>query len=297
MKNVRFLFLFGILIFNQVFGQELKTDEFVIYLRSGRYDEQTISKLNEIGKFENYRYLANYYIDRQRKDTINYNYVEEALSRMFTSKLDSGFLSINLENKFYKDLRDYDPQHPLYEHGLRELMDLVEYVKVHQPNVKIGIYGIPYNFYWEGQKKRNADNKLEPLLNLVDYISPSLYIHYPDSQRGKESNLVYIRENLKVALEYGRLLDKPVIPYVWYLIHPSHKKYGRQIISPPEMTNYLRLIKDFEYQGIKTSGIIWWQPSKMSYKLPKEKMLDIDMGMTADDILLKYFNDNFFENW
>ena len=95
-------------------------------------------------------------------------------------------------------------------------------------------------------------------------------------------------ENLKSALIYGIRLNKPVVPYVWYLIHPSNKKFGNQIIGKEEMKLYLNTIKNYCYLDKKAQGIIWWEPKDTFYNISEEMKNDRKNILTKDEIFIEY---------
>lgn len=266
----------------------LNQKNFYIYLQQNRYDTKVSNLVYGNSNFKYYKYLANYYIDREKKGVINYIYVDEGLNKLYPNKYESGFLCLNLENKIYQNVKNFKSGQVQFENSIDLLKGLIKYVKTKRPNLMVGIYGMPFNYYYDIQKKVGESNKLDELLREVDYISPHLYIYYPDKQKGKEANIGYFKKNLKVALEYGKRLNKPVIPYVWYLIHPSNKKYGNELIGKKEMVNYLNTIKNYVYLNQSVNGIIWWEPGITSYKFPKELNVIQRKNMTKDEIFVEY---------
>lgn len=278
-----FLFVFFMIEVNA------QVKEFSFFVPINRYEERTKEILKTNQRFKNYKYFGNYYIDRSKKGIINYSNVDEGLKTIIPLKNDNNYLCVNIENELYRNVRDLDSDDPKFKKSLKELVSLIKYIKRKRPNLKVGFYGIPYNFYYIVHKKRNTDKFLS-LLKQVDFISPHLYIHYPDIQKGQNANINYLKQNMQLALEYGKKLKKPVIPYVWYIIHPANKIYGGQLITKEEMAEYLKTIESYNYCGQKIEGVIWWEPSVTKYKIPKKHLGKIKSNMSKDEILIEYVN-------
>src|SRR5690606_16326726 len=142
---------------------------------------------------------------------------------------------------------------------------IINVIKKTRPNVKVGVYGLPFKFYYPSQRQYNANNKLDVLLEQVDYISPSLYFDYPDMQRGASANRSFLKSNLDYVLSTGIRLNKPVVPFVWHMIHPSNKKFGGDLIDRDELHNHLNFIRNYTVSGRKVAGLLWWEPSYGSF--------------------------------
>src|SRR5690606_12568763 len=112
-----------------------------------------------------------------------------------------------------------------FKNAEKQFIDLLRYIKGVRPNLKIGIYGIPFRTYYPSQLKWNGDRKFDRLMSMSDIVFPSLYIIYPDKEKGKDANEQYLKDNLDVAFSYGERFNKPVIPFIWYIVHPNNKKY------------------------------------------------------------------------
>lgn len=260
---------------------------FYVFIKKGGYSKSTLDLVDGNSSVKFYRFLGNYYIDRDRKNVINYKHVDEGLNKLFPSIQSYGLLCLDIENKHYKDVKKSSDGSVEFQVGSKYLIDLIKYVKSKRPNLKVGIYGLPYSSYWSSQRKFNT-SKLDAILKWVDYISPSLYIHYPDRQIGSDGNVKYLKDNLNIALAFGKRLNKPVIPYVWYIVHPSNKRYGKELISGEQMANYTKVIKEYIYQGVRANGVIWWEPATTRFKNPNEQRVLTRSKITKDKILSQY---------
>lgn len=101
------------------------------------------------------------------------------------------------QNYTYIGVRDYYSQNQVLslDENLKTnincdptfLLDFnVELVKKLRPKAKVMVYNIPFRFNTKNQKKHSDFDKLYPILNVVDFFSPSLYLHYNEKQRKSE---------------------------------------------------------------------------------------------------------------
>lgn len=235
-----------------------------VYVFKERYnnDVNVMFDKHHIINFKEIKIFGQYMIDPLRDGNVDYSLVDKYLDKLFPNINDSNLLVINLEGKLYTDLRcNYNNN--LYEVSSNNYQKVVKYIKLKRPNLKVGFYGIPFPFYYDFQKDINNRDKLDGILSLVDVIFPSLYIYYPMTQKGLQSNYTYLKNNLDIAFEYANKFDKPVIPFVWYLVHPSNKQgYSHEVIPKKEMHKYIKYIQEYEsFSRTKIDGIVWWDSS------------------------------------
>src|SRR5690606_2878540 len=90
----------------------------------------------------------------------------------------------------------------------------------------------------------------------------------------KEANYLFIKNNLDVALDYGSRLNKPVIPFFWYLVFSpdEDKELRNERLPRQEVYDYMNYINNYESStGAKVSGLIWWDtPTPYNAKEVKE---------------------------
>lgn len=237
---------------------------FNIYVRKNMYNIEDYFKQNKVYRF--YNMLGENYIDPQKQGGINEESINKGLNRLYPDTSATGYLIIDIENKVVKDFRDYPLNDPRFLDADFRLKELVSLVKRSRPNLKISLYGLPSRVFYPNQNKWNDDKKLDQILSLCDFIAPSLYILYPDKEKGTEVNESYIKQNLKTALDYGKRLDKPVIPFIWYAVSPGNKLYGGEVLDKQEVVHQVELVRDFEWGGTKSAGVIWWEPSENAFQ-------------------------------
>src|SRR5690554_2964436 len=120
-KILPLLVIFSSFVFFKSYSQN---EKFNILIQSNRYD----SRFSKLDIFEEYQYLGQYFIDRDNKSIINYKTIKEKLDEFYPNKYDSGFLSINLENEIYWNLKT-----PVFTdksaESMKKFIKLIEFVK------------------------------------------------------------------------------------------------------------------------------------------------------------------------
>ena len=115
------------------------------------------------------------------------------------------------------------------------------------------------------------------MLSAVDVFAPSLYIHYTEKQKSDKFLKNYINDNLNLSFEYAEKLNKKVIPFIWYKIHPSNKDYGGKVINPIQYSDYINLIKNYRYKNKGVEKIIYWEPAEETLDINEKLKETIDL--------------------
>ncbi|MBW4360345.1 hypothetical protein [Flavobacterium taihuense] len=203
------------------------------------------------------------YIDPKKTGKVDKELFIKVINRYYPDSLANGILCIDLENEAYSNLLKFDSETFEFREASAQFTWMIKTVKKMCPNVKVGVYALPFRTYYANSHMNSR--KLDAILSLSDYIFPSLYTMYPDSQIGKSRNQKYLRENLEFALDYGVRLNKPVVPFIWNLVHPSNKLYGGQLVSKEEVLQNITFIRNFKYKNKSVQGIVWWDPDHKSF--------------------------------
>lgn len=219
---------------------------------------------------DNYYYFGGYYIDPNKEDIINFVTLKNGINKIIKDIHYNGYIILNIENKIYHELKEEPITHKYYKKNIESFVDMVELVKELRPNAKVAIYNIPFMFHYEVQRKRSDYDKLYPILNVVDFFAPSLYIHYSEQQRKKSFFENYIKSNLDLNFEYAEKLNKKVYPFVWYKIHPSNKEYGGSVVSAEQYYEYLNMLKNYKYKNKRVEKVIYWEPAKTTIDINKK---------------------------
>lgn len=280
-----FFLLYSTLISNKV----IKKNDFSVYVFTHRYDNRGNKFIQKNAMFKKIDLLGGNRIDPENDNNINYKSITAHLIKLYPRRLSTGVLCVNIENSLYHSLKEKKKSNN-FNFAINEFIKMVNYIKKIRPLVKIGIYGIPFRTYYSDQIYYN--NSLDVLLQKTDIIFPSLYLLFPDKQKGIFQNDRYLTENLQTAFYYADRLNKPVIPFVWYMISPNNKLYGGELLGKNEMKRYINTIRKFTSKNKnKVEGIVWWESSKKAFlkhvkqpsHLENEKVI-----LNSTDILINY---------
>jgi hypothetical protein len=190
--------------------------------------------------------LPQYIIDTNKDQEMDAESVKRYTEKFYPNAGDTGLFIIDWEAKPFKDLQNNDQNDPQFQAAVAKYQQLVSIIKTMRPRVKVGIYGLPFRFFGSKPGKNDA-TKLDALLSRCDVITPSCYIVYTDEQVGAPKNVNYLQQNLDQALSAGQRLNKPVIPFVWYKVHPGNKRFGMTVLPKDKMQRYLDLITKYSY--------------------------------------------------
>lgn len=259
-----------------------------IFIQRQRYDEITRDKIENDNRFQEIFITYTAHIDPSKTDKVDLTVFKEYLNRVFPSKEQSGYLCIDLENQLYSDLKKYSHDSKEFLNAERKFISLLTTVKELRPNLKVGFYGLPHKIVSSKDSFSSINNKLRNIIKKSDVLFPSLYLSYSEKQyRGEKRNSTLINNNLKNALAVGLKYKKPVIPFIWYRIHPANKSYGGNILTAAEMDNYVTKILEFQHQNIQVSGIVYWEPNTSSFA--SYKNLINNKKIKSHNTLFRYY--------
>jgi hypothetical protein len=194
-------------------------------------------------------------------DKYNYNpvIVKRYLDKYFPGTYNTGMVLLDWEVGPFHLVRDYPASDSRFKRGESEMIALINEVRRLRPKMKVGYYSIPFRGVNDWQMDNyNTPGKLDKIISNMDFIVPSVYIQYTDEERGHQWNVDYIKRNLKPALVLGKKHGKPVYPAFWHRVHYNNKAYGHEILQKEVLAKYVKLIKDFSYNGYKSAGAFWW---------------------------------------
>lgn len=266
------------------------------YVLESRYDSDTREFFKSKTSIEPYVYLGEYIVDPRKTGEFRENDILAAIQKHIPDPNSSSIVSLNIESEIYKNLRDKDFGDDEAKAASDEFVRIVKIIKRERPNVKVGIYGIPFRFFYASQKRLNDERKFEELFNTIDYISPSLYVMYPNQQVGKNKNKEYIESNLTYALELGEKFNKPVIPWIWHIVHPSNSEFGGNVVDKQEFNDYVNLIASVSYNNKKATGVLVWEPSDASFndymqRSSKQQTLGAGLERNKNSLIRHYLGD------
>lgn len=245
-----------------------------VYVIKARYDQQVNDFINNSAiDFKEIKILVNYQIlDAKNRNVVDYKRIDGWISKLFRNKNDSGVLCVDLENRFYEDLKKATSSRR-YQIALKEYVKLVKYIKQKRPNVKVGIWGLPFEV---------SNEKLDPIFEAADVIFPSCYIRYPADVKGIQPNLDFLKSKLDNAFDFADRLNKPVVPFFWYLVHGPDKTLRLERLSREEMLEYIKYAEDYiSSKGSGIAGIGWWDtPSPYTRNSIKENFIKKNGNIT-----------------
>lgn len=198
----------------------------------------------------------------------------------------SGTGVLNWEGSALKTLDKSKASDPSFKAVEKEYLEVIKTAQKLRPNIKWGIYGLPFRDYWNRNEKWKANNdKLKNILKAADVIFPSVYDFYENGNKSvaKVKDSLYVDENVKSALRYGKQFNKPVIPFYWHRYHNSNKRVGMQTIPWIEFKEQIIAGISAKYQGKHIDGIVWWSSDKYFYAKNSIVKKEVDSTSTIDD--------------
>lgn len=234
--------------------------EFLIFAFLERYSRETRIRLLQNG-VRDVKLLTTSNIDSDNDGYFEEHTVRAYLKRKFPDSTESGLCIIDWEKMHYKNLKL--PSHTnRFQKAEAEFIKLIRLVKHERPNLSVGIYGLPFRVYINRYPSYNQQKKFSRILNECDVITPSFYLTVTNAQVGGAVNKARLKNNLIVNLEYGLQLKKPVMPFIWEIVHPQNEMYGGGLVPQSEFLNMFDYIIRFELEGIQVDGVIWWAPGR-----------------------------------
>lgn len=234
-----------------------------------------------------------YFVVNNRLDE---NKLENAIVNLFPEENQTGYAVIDWEGKgldaiYMKNSNDESA----FNFYLKQFSEAISIAKRLRPNVKWSIYKLPVAFY-KNDKAETVTKKLLPLLEKLDFLCPSIYPKFLNPQEEKR-NLPSYRENVVNSLRYGKILNKPVYPFVWHRISPGKVKYPERLLSINQFSSEIDYILRLTYQDVKPSGIVWWNSEQFEFgKRKKQGKIGTDLSnvegsnMSQSVFFQSYFN-------
>lgn len=253
--------LLCVFILNLSYSQKIN-----YYIQSIRYDNHITNQHN----FKNYDFIGHAYIDKNNSGIIDYNLLKNRLLKMYPNKSDSSLVIINLENRIYNNLKSQEKKERTK--AVNEFVNLIRYIKKLRPNLQVAVYGIPFRFNYDFQKKMNYKNDLLPLMKEVDFLAPDLYFSYAKSEQTTKSYKKILNGNLDLFIDFANEVNKPLKIFVWYKIHPYNKNYGNTKVEIERMKELITTIEDKQRTNTIIDGVLWWDSWETINENSKKKL-------------------------
>lgn len=282
---------------SEINNNPIQSDAIGLFMLFNRLSDHTVQYLQNNHVKSYYLMTANS-IDSNDGNKFSEEKVTSFINKYIDKNAVDDYLVIDWESDYYDFLKLHHDDIKFKE-AEAEFIRLISFVRELRPEIKVAVYGIPFRMHEKKQNKNNgSDFKFKRLLSNCDAVSPSFYRMNPDDEKGKAYNLTVLENNLEISLQYGQLLNKPVIPFVWELIHNNNKKYGGELIGNEEFSLMIKNIVTFKYQNTGIKGLFWWTPSRIypvyEQLIPNNiKSNRNRLVLTRDSVILNYFKSSF----
>jgi len=233
--------------------------DFRIYVMPDRYGDIGVNHFRG-DRFVGASLLTRSNIDPRKEGKVDEPTLTRYIEKTFPDKNKYGVCLIDWEEPF-REIKKHYKNASIYKPIEEEYIKVIRIIRKLRPNVEVSIYGIPFVSFSRRSPVLdvNKNGFFDNLLSHCDVITPSIYLRYADEEVGQARNIKYLQENLDVAMEYGQRLNKKVVPYFWYRIHPMNKDYGLKTLSEKAMSAYMQSLMSYSYKGKKLGGIIWYE--------------------------------------
>jgi hypothetical protein len=207
-------------------------------------------------------------------EAVNQKKLIADIQKRYPNVSDTGIAALDWEGKMIGLLVNARPGSSDFNDALNSYINILKMAKALRPNVKWGYYAVPFSRFYNRNKLGSDLKRIEPLLRECDMFFPSFYENYKDGSIEKDDNERFAYENLNAILPVAQLMDKPVLPFVWYRYHISNRDIGLQLIPNDEFDKYLNAILSVNYKGKKVSGVVCWSVDSYYFKKKSRPLLN-----------------------
>lgn len=203
---------------------------------------------------------------------VDSNLLVTSIRKIYPDKSAAGVCILDWEGEALEILTNNHSGNQDYQKIATQFRRAIMIAKQERPNVQWGIYGLPFRTVTANEKWQNQCYQLRDLLKYVDVICPSLYMIYSERVVSRSYNEKYIENNLRIALELGKELNKPVLPFVW----PRWQGKGASFMTLVPMdafSAYVKKIMGAEVNGNRPAGVVFWDGEVYYYKQKQPQML------------------------
>jgi hypothetical protein len=215
------------------------------------------------------------YIDPNHTGKIDSAFLAKSIREIFPDRNATGMGLLDLEDQNYEAIKRGGTPTVGFKEAMDEMMKMVRIAKNLRPKVQWSIYNIPFATYYDKDDNwKKQLERLKPLFDQLDVLTPSLYDFYPDTTEFTDDK-TYFADNLKLSLQIANLTGKPLMPYVWHRWHDSNQKNGLLLIDEPEFKQDIAQIMDADFNGTRVAGLIWFGAQSTFYQI-KPDLADRD---------------------
>jgi hypothetical protein len=237
-----------------------------------------------------------HFLDPKGSGKIDSVFFRQSIIQAFPDPKSKGIGLLDLEDKNWTAIIIGSADGVTFDEGMLQMLRMIRIARETRPLITWSIYNLPYIEYWQKNDlwKTQLD-RLKPLFELVDALTPSLYDFYPDTTRFTDDK-VFIEDNLGLALKIGNTLKKPVIPYIWHRWHDGNPVFGLHLIDEKEFKLHLRRMLEANYNGTQVSGFVWFGAQNYFYNIKPElasldrQKVNAPIGKEKETVLSVYGN-------
>ncbi|EFK33067.1 Uncharacterised protein [Chryseobacterium gleum] len=208
--------------------------------------------------------------------------LEKEINRGIPDKNQKGVVYIDLEMPF-DDMLGEDDKSAMK--AMDYCLKVLRFAKKARPNIKFGLYAIPFTSVWSPNDEFYAkQNKFAPLLKECDIFFPSLYTFY-SNPAAVLANGNYLENNLNGLIKLGVAYKKPVYVFMWHRYHNSNEKDGMKEISDKIWKEQMETVASQNVNGKFVDGILWWGADAYFYERPEAENMRKEFKGTLNNFI------------
>lgn len=261
-RRVNFILVF-LFYFSSSYSQNLE-----FKLQKNRYNSVNISSMNK----GHYDFIGHAYIDPRGQNSIDYDLLKSKVLKQYPVGNETDFLILDIENQVFRDLKSKN--YRKRQSASNKLIAMIKLVKKLRPNLKVSLYGVPFRFNYQFQKKQHFDDVILPLMKEMDFLSPDLYFSNSCDEQNTSSYLANLKENLGLFVSYSKKANKPLYPFIWYKVDPYNKRSGNSTICKERMDLLLTTLNSFSNDNNVIKGVLWWENWYKGIEKDRAKLTD-----------------------
>lgn len=238
-----------------------------IYLDIGNYDS-TINAFIASNNIKVNKRLTMSAIDPDRNGRVDFNAVNRYINTQYPDNNAAGLCVIDWEGTALKNLKNYVKGNDTFKWEMEEYIKLVKYIKEIRPNLKLGVYDIPFRNYARNRLTSNPYDyaRLDPLLSICDFLAPCLYRPYNEKEQGSTLSKAYFQNSIKIALGVGKIYDLPVYPYITMKIYGGNTISNDKLMKQSVFKHDIEVMNSTIVDGRSISGFIIWNGDYWNFK-------------------------------
>ncbi|MCA0381130.1 MAG: hyaluronidase [Bacteroidetes bacterium] len=190
--------------------------------------------------------------------------LHNAIHRKIPDSNYQGIAVIDWEDPGFPLLEKGDVQSTAFQQTIAKYLRVLQLCKQARPKASWGYYGIPFTSYWDSATVLNINKRIDPLINAVDVLLPSLYNYYPDNTP-QTNNKAYYTANAMAMAAMAKENQKQCYIFIWHRYHPSNQDVGLQLLPKTVFARHIQWMKTAA-SPLSFDGFIWWGADDYYFK-------------------------------